>query len=191
VADDANLFRRSIAEPEAFEGIFDRYYDQVLRFARQRTGHDVGEEIAARTFEIAFARRASFNAAYASARPWLFGITANLIRHHLRDEQTHLRGLLRLPSDPETEAADDVDRLHAALLGPVVLEAIAELQPEDRETFLQMALLAATYQEIADSLGIPVGTVRSRIHRARRFLRERLSVFPAINSEMSEGFEDG
>ena len=190
MASDAELLRRSLEAPERFEEIFDRYHGEILRFARKRTGHDVGEDIAARTFEIAFARRAGFNPAFTSARPWLFGIAANLIRHHWRDEQTHLRGLLRLPLDPDVEGADP-DRAHAALVRPLVLAAIGELRDTDRETFLLLALTDASYRQIADVLGIPVGTVRSRIHRARRILRELLGEHTAIMSEMNDEPFDG
>ena len=188
---DAELLRRSLAEPDVFEALFDRYYDPVLRFARQRTGYETGEDIAARTFEIAFVQRASFDPSYPSARPWLLGIAANLVRHHFRDEQTHLRALLRLPREPDLDDAADLDRAHAALAAPLVLEAIAGLGESDRETFLLLALADASYAEIAHALGIPVGTVRSRISRVRRLLRERLRGLPAIMSEMDEEVEDG
>lgn len=188
---DAELLRRSLAEPDVFEALFDRYYDLVLRFARQRTGHDAGEDIAARTFEIAFARRASFDPSYRSARPWLLGIAANLIRHHFRDEQIHLRGLRRLPRELDLDDAADLDRAEAAMAAPLVMKAIAGLGEADRETFLLLALADASYAEIAQALGIPVGTVRSRINRVRRLLRELLRDLPAIMGEGGEEPEDG
>jgi RNA polymerase sigma factor (sigma-70 family) len=191
VPEDPELLRRSVERPEVFEGIFERHYDNILRFARQRAGHDVGEDIAARTFEIAFARRASFDPAYRSARPWLLGICSNLIRHQFRDEQAHLRGLARLPLDPDLEGIDDPDRADAARLRPLVFEAIRELRPEDRDTFLLFALADASYQQISEALGVPVGTVRSRLNRARRILRERLGGQVAITSEMNDEGSDG
>ena len=191
MAEDSELLHRSVERPEVFEDIFDRHYDNILRFARQRAGHDVGEDIAARTFEIAFARRGSFDPAYRSARPWLLGICSNLIRHHFRDEQAHLRGLARLPPDPDLDGVDDPDRADAARLRPLVFEAIGALRPDDRDTFLLFALADASYQQIAEALGVPVGTVRSRINRARRLLRERLGGQVAITTQMNDERSDG
>jgi RNA polymerase sigma-70 factor, ECF subfamily len=186
VRSDAELIRLSVEEPRLFEAIFDRYYDQILRFARQRAGHDVGEDIAARAFELAFELRQRFDPAYGSARPWLFGIATNLIRHHWRDERTHLLALQRLPIDPDAAAADDPDRAYAAMVAPHVLRAIEGLGKDDRATFLLAALTDQSYAEIAAALDIPVGTVRSRINRARRQLRERLDDVAAISIEMQE-----
>jgi RNA polymerase sigma factor (sigma-70 family) len=183
VLEDAELIRRSVDDPKLFEEIFHRHHDVILRYARQRLGHDVGEEIAARTLVIAFDQRARFDARYRSARPWLFGIATNLIRHHLRDERVHLTALARLPIDPELDESDVLDRLDALRRRPLLLQAFLELPPIDRDAFALLALSGLTYAEIAKALDVPEGTVGSRIHRARRFLRERIRGLEASTEE--------
>jgi RNA polymerase sigma factor (sigma-70 family) len=175
VLDDAEVLRRSIRSPEAFEEIFRRHHPALLRFARQRVGHDAGEEIAARTLVVAFERRASFDGRSPSARAWLFGIASNLIRHHVRDERVHLAALGRLPIDPEVEDVADAERLDAERRRPSLAAALSGLSDQERETFLLLVIADLTYPEIAAALDIPIGTVRSRIHRARQRLRERLA----------------
>jgi RNA polymerase sigma factor (sigma-70 family) len=179
VLDDAELLRRSIEDSELFEEIFERHYDAILRYGRQRLGHDVGEEIAARTMVIAFERRAVFDPRFRSARPWLFGIATNLIRHHVRDERVHIAALARLPIDPDLDDDDMLDRLDAARRRPLLLRALMELRPEDRDAFILLAVSGLTYTEIANALDIAEGTVGSRIHRARHTMREAIRVLEA------------
>jgi RNA polymerase sigma factor (sigma-70 family) len=173
VRSDADIIRRSVESPQDFGEIFRRHYASVAAYASRRLGTRDGEDIAANAFIIAFERRSRFDTRYPSAKPWLLGITANLVRHHLRDERVHAAALTRSPVDAPAAIDDDPDRLAAALLS---------LSEDDRETFLLVALGEITYEEAAAALGIPVGTVRSRLHRARRAMRERLHDVAAISS---------
>jgi len=186
VLDDAEIFRRSVADPEAFEEIFERHFDPLLRYCRHRAGHHVGEEVAARTMVIAFERRESYDGRTASARGWLFGIATNLIRHHFRDERVHLAALGRLPVDPAIVDDDDAGRIDAERLRPQLAAAIAGLTPVERDAFLLAVIAQLSYPEIAVALAIPVGTVRSRINRARRKLRERMGEPAAIKDNRTE-----
>ncbi len=165
--------------PAAFSEIFERHFDRVSAFARRRVGSDAGEEIAAQTFLVAFERRDRFDPRYDSARPWLLGIATNLIRHHFRDERVHLAALTRAPFDAEPAPIDDPDRLDAERWKPAIAAALLALPTADRETFLLVALAELTYSQVALALEIPIGTVRSRIHRARSSLREQLRGFEA------------
>jgi RNA polymerase sigma factor (sigma-70 family) len=185
VRDDAEIFAESVRDPERFEEIFQRHYDSLLRYARQRIGHDIGEEIAERTMVIAFEQRESYDRRFPSAKGWLFGIATNLIRHHVRDEHTHLLALGRLPIDPDVADIVDAERLDAERERPVLADALARLSKADREAFLLSVLAGLTYPEIATAARVPLGTVRSRIHRARRQLREQLG-----SSEAIAGIED-
>jgi RNA polymerase sigma-70 factor (ECF subfamily) len=171
---DGVVIRASVDEPARFEAIFDRHYDAVRRYAQRRLGDSAGEEVAAQTFLVAFDRRSSFRQDSASARPWLLGIASNLLRHHVRAEQTRLRILGGIGGGPDDPGPDDPERLDAQRLGPTIAEELGALGPDDRDTFLLFAIGDLSYFEIAEALRIPVGTVRSRIHRVRARLRERL-----------------
>ena len=183
---DGPVIRSSLAEPARFELIFARHYETVRRYSQRRAGASSGEEIAAQTFLVAFDRRASFRPEAVSARPWLLGIATNLIRHHVRDELTHLRILSGVAPPPLPAGPDDPERLDALLLSPVLGQALEGLAPDDRDTFLLFALGDLSYFEIAEALGIPTGTVRSRIHRVRRQLREHLGDFVERQADGTE-----
>ena len=183
---DAEVIQRSFREPEAFGEIFERHYETVARYSRRRLGAHAGEDVAAQAFVVALERRARFDLRYGTARPWLLGIAANLIRHHLRDERVHASALARTLIDPPPPPIDDPSAIDAALLRPALTAALQALSDDDRETFLLVALGEITYPEAAVALGIPVGTVRSRLHRARRTLRERLDDLEAITDQREE-----
>lgn len=185
---DGEIFERSRTEPELFEEIFARHGPTIFRYLRRRLGRGPAEELVSETFLIAFERRTRFDASYGSARPWLFGIAANLLRHHLREEQEHLRAMAKVPISRPAEGVEDVDRLDAQRLRPVLLDALLELKDVDREAFLLVAVGELSYAEVAYALRIPIGTVRSRIHRARRLLREQVPGLPAIEGQ---GFTEG
>ena len=171
---DAELIRRSLDSPEVFRDLFKRHFGAVRRYAQRVVGLDAGEELAAETFLVAFERRDTFDLNVNSARPWLFGIAHNMIRHHLRAQKRRNEALKRGPVDIEQSDALDEDALTAAWATPRLVEAFRTLQREDRECFLLVALGDLTYQETASVLGIPSGTVRSQIHRIRAKIRELL-----------------
>lgn len=126
---------------------------------------------------MAFRRRAVYDPRSEDARPWLFGIAANLLRHHRRTERRQLLAYARTGADPAAEGGFDAAdaRADAAAAGPAIAGALATLRPWDREVLLLYAWGDLTYQEIGDALAIPVGTVRSRLARARRRVRELLA----------------
>ena len=177
---DAEIFRRSIREPDAFREIFERHAAAVHAYARKRIGMAAGEEILAQTFLTAFEKRTRFDPSYGSARPWLLGIATNLIRHHLREEREHLTALRKIGRERSVAPLEDEGRLDAERMKPTLIDALLALTEDDRETFLLLALGQLTYEEVASALAIPIGTVRSRIHRARRHLRERIPGWTAI-----------
>ncbi len=177
---DSEIIQRSLRDPDAFTEIFERHAAILLAFARKRLGPTTGDEILAQTFLVAFERRARFDPTYVSARPWLFGIATNIIRHHLRDEREHLAALGKVGPEVAAESAEDVARLDAERMRPQLVAALLTLSDDDRDTFLLVALGQLTYEETAEALGIPVGTVRSRIHRSRARLREQVRPPTAI-----------
>ena len=175
---DAALIAASIDTPVAFAAVFDRHYDFVHRYLARRVGLDMADDLASETFTTAFRVRARFDLAHSDARPWLLGIATNLVRHHRRAEVRRLRAYEHL----ETEAAVGIDealvaaRVDAAAERPRIARALARIPDGDRDALLLLAWADLTYAEIAIALDIPIGTVRSRVHRARRRLRELLDL---------------
>ncbi len=171
---DATAIARSLDEPEAFTVVFDRHYDVVHRYLARRVELDAATELASETFTTAFDVRRRYDAARSDARPWLLGIATNLVRHHRRSEGRRLRAYARI----EVPGADGggllgiEQRLDASALAPVLVDALLRLSHGDRDALLMHVWADLRYEDIAAALGIPVGTVRSRIHRARARLRE-------------------
>lgn len=173
---DAQVIADSFERPREFAPIFDRHFDTVHRYLSRRLGPDLGQELTAQTFEQALRSRARFDLAQPSARPWLLGIATNIARHHVRSENRRLLAYKRLDRDVASsdDAASIDGRVDAAALAPQLRAALAEVPSGERDVLLLVAWADLTYAELAAALGIPVGTVRSRLSRGRRRLRERL-----------------
>jgi RNA polymerase sigma factor (sigma-70 family) len=171
--DDGRAIAASTSDPDAFLAVFDRHFDAVYTYLARRVGIAEAEDLAAETFAQAFAGRARYDATKADARPWLYGIATHLLRRHWRTEERRLRAYARTGVDPllgtDADASD-----------PVLARALAELSRDERDTLLLHAWADLGYEEIALATGVPVGTVRSRLHRARRRLREALGAAPNV-----------
>jgi RNA polymerase sigma factor (sigma-70 family) len=174
--DDATLIERSWHEPEAFAALYDRHAGPIHRFAGRRLGDQLADDVVGETFLAAFRRRKRYDLRRADARPWLYGIAANVIGKHRRAEVRMLRAFARTGADPVAAGhADLVDsRVCAAAVQRDLAAALAALTAGDRDVLLLIAWADLSYEETAAALGIPVGTVRSRLHRARRKVREAL-----------------
>jgi RNA polymerase sigma-70 factor (ECF subfamily) len=171
---DAAVIEESLRSSEAFGELFDRHWDAVYRYCRSRVG-EAGEDVAAETFRLAFDRRAGYDLERADARPWLLGLATNLIRNHLRRCERGWRAVQRLDVATCDDHADEaVGRVEAALLGPALAEALRGIPEGDRDALLLLAWNDLSYSEVAEALDVPVGTVRSRISRARLRLRAHL-----------------
>ena len=177
---DGAAIAASVRDPRAFEAVFERHFDVVWRYACRRAGAQVADDVAAQTFVVAFDRRSRFRDGVCSARPWLLGIATNLLRRHRRTELTRLRAQAAAPIERSPGMDEAVDRATAATLAPVAARALAQLPRRDREILALLAWAELTYEQIAEALGIPVGTVRSRAHRARVRVRELLEAEAAI-----------
>lgn len=174
--DDAAVISQSLERPEIFALLYDRYAPDIHRYAARRLGDGAADDITADTFLTAFRIRSRFDTARASARPWLYGIAANLIGKQRRTEVRGLRALARTGRDPVAESWVELadSRVTAEAAQAALAGAVAALSGGDRHVLLLVAWADFTYQEVADALSIPVGTVRSRLNRARRKVRTAL-----------------
>jgi RNA polymerase sigma factor (sigma-70 family) len=179
VPTDAEVIGASRSDPPRFAEIFDRHFAALHRYLRRRVGKDLADELAAETFARAFAARHRYDTAHPDALPWLFGIAANLLRSHARTERRRLLAYARTGVDSisDSELEDAADRLDAHTAGPAIARALASLTPGQREALLLFAWVELSYEDIGLALGLPVGTVRSRLSRARARMRELLPEF--------------
>jgi RNA polymerase sigma factor (sigma-70 family) len=173
---DAAIIWQSRLEPDCFAAIFDRYYIQIHGYAARRLGHSLADDVAAETFLIAFERRDRYDVSWLNARPWLYGITSNLISGHHRAEQRRYRALSRVSAGAVgDEYADQVaQRVDAQARRAPLVAALAEIAAADRDVLLLVACAGLSPDEAGQALGIPAGTARSRLHRARKQIRAAL-----------------
>ena len=168
LSQDAAAISSSLSAPDAFAAIFNRHFTPIHRYLARRVGRECADDLAAQTFTVAFERRGSFNLTADDARPWLYGIATKLLANHRRREQRQLQTIARLGAQP-TEASDAVESDWE------LASVLASLAPAQLDLLLLHAWAELSYEQIAESLGIPVGTVRSRLARVRAFLRAELA----------------
>ncbi|MGY2873382.1 RNA polymerase sigma factor (sigma-70 family) [Marmoricola sp. URHA0025 HA25] len=173
---DGEIIARSLRTAEHFAMVFDRHHASVHAYAARRAGPEAADDVLADVFLAAFAQRKRFDTSVGSALPWLYGIAGNLLRRRWRSlaAADRLHGSAASQVVESTDSHEDrvIDRLDTAEEWRSVRASLDELADGDREAILLFAWEELSYPEIAVAMGIPVGTVRSRIHRARALLRE-------------------
>lgn len=158
----------------SFEDVFAAEFRPLYRYLRRRVGEAGAEDLAEATFATAFANWERLDPDR-PVRPWLYGIAANLLRHQWRDERRMLRAYARTGVDPVLADDDEaVARVDARAQQQALAAALAELRASDREILLLHAWAELSDSEIAAALSLPPGTVKSRLHRTREQLRNRL-----------------
>lgn len=174
---DADEIKWSLVDPERFAVIFDRHFATVHRFLSRRLGPDGAEALAGEVFRIAFERRGTYHLDRPDCLPWLYGIAKHLLDKERRRQARHLRALSRLHAEDRSEddgrATDD--RIDAQARWLQVATALNTLSVGERDVLLLIAWEDLNYREVSEVLDVPIGTVRSRLHRARGRLRELIS----------------
>jgi len=185
---DAELIQSSWDDADRFAALYDRHAARLYRYAYQRVGPQMAEDVVAETFLAAFQQRRSYDLARPDARPWLFGILTNKLARHLRAEKAQYRALTKAAqAGPVDGPADAVAaRVTAAGARAALAAALARLSAGDRDVLLLVAWGDLSYEEVATALRIPLGTVRSRLHRARRKMRDALGGTNPIDDYLEE-----
>lgn len=173
---DGEAIAASLSEPRAFGIVFERHFGAILRYLRRRLDDRQAEEATAQTFFVAFDERGRFDRERDDARPWLFGIATNVARRHRRSEVRELRAIAALDTDPATaidgsEARVDAERLRGALA-----RCLADLPPEECDVLYLLVWAELDQPEIAAALEVPLGTVKSRLSRARKRVQAALDL---------------
>ncbi|WP_181763675.1 RNA polymerase sigma factor [Streptomyces albidus (ex Kaewkla and Franco 2022)] len=174
--EDSVLVQASQTDPQRFAELYDRHAPDIHRYAARRLGETTADDVVAETFLVAFRRRDRFDPSRGAARPWLYGIASNLIAGHRRSEVMQYRVLAKTAVDPVVEGHHERSdsRVAAAAVTRQLGAALARLSKGDRDVLLLIAWESLTYDEVAQALEIPVGTVRSRLNRARKKVRKAL-----------------
>jgi RNA polymerase sigma factor (sigma-70 family) len=170
---DGAAIHASRVDPPAFAVIFDRHWPRIFRYCVVRAGPS-GEDLAAETFRRAFDLRHRYDGRD-DAAPWLLGIATNLLREFFRRAGRAERALRNASAETMVDPFDGaLERIEAQRLGPELSLVLGSLSAVERDALLLHACAELTYEEIAVAMAVPVGTVRSRIHRARDRARAHL-----------------
>jgi RNA polymerase sigma factor (sigma-70 family) len=171
---DGMLIAQSLrGRPDAFVDVACRHEIAIHGYLARRAGQQAADDLLAEVWLRAFAARGGYDTCYGDARPWLYGIARNVLREHWRtsrlDQPT-------VADDTVVDPWDGVDqRLDSAERAKAVARAVRALPVAEREMLLLVAWEQLTPTEAARVLGVPPGTARSRLHRARAAVRQALS----------------
>jgi RNA polymerase sigma-70 factor (ECF subfamily) len=169
------LDRVRAGESAAFGQLFERHARAVYNFCFRATGDwSLAEDATSVVFMDAWRRRRDVVLADGGTLlPWLLGVARNVLRNRGRSFRRHRAALDRLPVPPaEPDFADDVaGRLDDERAIRTVLAVVGHLPRADRDVLELCVWSGLSYEQAAVALGVPVGTVRSRLSRARAKLR--------------------
>ncbi|WOH19134.1 RNA polymerase sigma factor [Paenarthrobacter sp. GOM3] len=186
---DSDIIRRSRDSPSAFGELYDKHASIIYRYAARRAGDFAADDVTSETFLVAWEQLETYDLDRDDARPWLFGIATNLLRRHHRAEAKMLKSAGKAAS--REALSDDSDRIAAQVDAAAATASIAStlknMAAIDRETLLLYAWADLTYEGIATAMGVPLGTVRSRLNRARQTLRSQLSLEELDETENDHG----
>jgi RNA polymerase sigma factor (sigma-70 family) len=172
---DAELWRLAASgEAPAFGLLFERHGRAVYNFCFRRTANwAAAEDLTSIVFLEAWRRRSEVRLKDGRALPWLLGVATNVLRNRRRSERRHRAALARLPLERVADFADDADaRLDDERRMRTTLRAVTKLPRREQEVIALCAWGGLSYEDAALALRLPVGTVRSRLSRARARLRE-------------------
>ncbi|GAA3337069.1 sigma-70 family RNA polymerase sigma factor [Amorphoplanes nipponensis] len=165
----------------AFGQLFEDHARAVYRHVVRSSGSwSSAEDIVSLTFLEAWRLRGSLRPDGDSVLPWLLGIAVNVTRNSRRTARRHASALIRLPpAEAMPDFADElVNRMRDSEQLAAAATALHRLRPAEREVFTLCVWSGLDYAQAAEALGVPVGTVRSRLSRARARLRELTADVP-------------
>jgi RNA polymerase sigma factor (sigma-70 family) len=172
---DASLWTRSRAgDADAFGLLFERHAKVIYNYCFRRVGNWTAAEDTLSAVFLEAWRRRDKELAPDKVLPWLYGIATNVIRNRRRSERRFAAMIRRLPEqgpEPAFSATAD-ERLDDERHMREVLALLGQLPQHEQDVFALCVWSEASYEEAAVALGVPIGTVRSRLSRARKHLRE-------------------
>ena len=169
-------FRARVREgdADAFGILFDDYARAIYRYSYRATGDATGaEDVVAQTFLEAWRLRKRVRPEGGSLGPWLYGIATNVLRNARRSERRYRAALSRIPDpEPTPDHADDLaQRAREQEELAAAQAALRALRPAEREVVALCVWEGLSYVQAAEAIGVPVGTIRSRLSRAKSRLQ--------------------
>jgi RNA polymerase sigma factor (sigma-70 family) len=169
------LLAQSAKRPDLFVGIFERHGQAIHSYLVRRAGSQQAEDLFSEVWLRAFKARTTYDTSRGDALPWIYGVARNTLRSHWRCGTRSFAGAYEASTDDAPELSydpwPDVDgEMDALRVSAALHDALAALEPADREVILLSAWEQLEPKEIAEVLGMPAGTVRWRLHKARSAL---------------------
>ena len=173
-SDDSLWLAATRGDGDAFASIYERHAEAIYNYLFRRLADwSEAEDLTAVVFFEAYRRRREAVVVEGKLLPWLYGIATNVLRNRRRAHMRHRRLIAQLASEPERRAAPDAAlRAEAAERMRSILEVLRRLPREQRDVVALCVWSELSYDEAAVALGVPLGTIRSRLSRARAALTE-------------------
>lgn len=181
-SDESLLQASATGDQRAFSELYERHARTIYNYLFRRLADwSEAEDLTAVVFLEAFRRRSEVVVVEGKLLPWLYGIATNVLRNRRRALWRHRHLVARLASQPGTDGAPDVAaRSEAAAQMRSVLERVARLPRRQQDVVALCLWSGLSYEEAAAALGVPVGTVRSRLSRARTSLESPLAELDGV-----------
>ncbi|MDD4051574.1 MAG: sigma-70 family RNA polymerase sigma factor [candidate division Zixibacteria bacterium] len=183
---DHDLLRRvQQGDTVAFSNLVERYRDRLMNvIGRMPISHEEAEDIVQETFVRVYQHRDSFDFKHCFST-WLYTIALNLARNELRKKKRYKFVDIFDLQNKEVEVA--IEAKIPSNLGPAIESAVASLPEKYKTAFLLRDIEEVSYEEIARILSVPLGTVKSRVNRARSILRDKLKPRMEERNALSKG----
>jgi len=179
---EAQLLARARAGNEqAFGELFARHQGPIYRYAMHMCGPEAADDVVQETFLAVLKPAGRFDAERGTVGGYLFGIARHLIFKRLGGRQPLPPDDVELMATQPSTDLNALDLLSRQEIVDAVRSAIASLPPAYREAIVLCDLQELEYQSAATLLECPIGTVRSRLHRARALLAGKLSLLKPVN----------
>jgi RNA polymerase sigma-70 factor, ECF subfamily len=174
----------------SFDDVFVAEFEPLHGYIARRLGASAADDLTAETFAMGYRRWGDFDPSR-PVKPWLYGIASNLMRHYWRKERRMLRAYARTGVDPVLAEKDvSTELLDAQAVRPALAAALADLRREERDVLLLHAWAELSDAEVADALSLPIGTVKSRLSRAREHVRNHLGAIGQVEAENLKTVEE-
>jgi len=191
-SDEELIKRFQDGELHAYNVIVNRYKDQLLNFAYRFLGNtEEAEDVVQETFLRLYRKRHAYRQ-IAKFSTWIYTIAGNLAKTELRKRKRRKivsitdMGFEDKEYEIEDQSADASRKADSALTEKIIQEAIDELMPRFKEVIVLRDIQELSYEEIGKILNIPLGTVKSRVNRARIKLQSKLQDIKQSKTQMSE-----